>query len=96
MEPQTIKASAATVTYDGNEITIKHLGYRVTATIGQIIGVELQEPGRVRLGKFQLKTTGGISKGFAPPKEPWTVSFPDKSAAAFRALYDDLNGKINH
>jgi hypothetical protein len=85
-----IKGLGATITYDGETITIKHrMMGTVTVPIALVMGCELDEPRLLSMGKFRIVTTAARTKGMMP-KEPLVVPFAKRQLPEFVALHETV------
>lgn len=86
-----VKGLGATLTWDGEIVTIKHRGLgSVTVPVREIIGVELSEPRMLHMGHLTLVSMSARHSGIMP-KTPLTVPFGKRELTAFRDLYEALN-----
>ena len=90
MDPVTIKGIAATITYDGQQVSIKHrMMGTVTTLVQEILGVDLKEARGPISGKLRIATSSASHRGLMP-KQPWEIQFTYKQAEEFKALYLEL------
>lgn len=90
MDSITVQGANAVITYDGEQIKIKHRGFGwVSAPVHQIVSVELAHPGRLTNGHLRIVVLSDERKGWMP-EHPWRVKFTRQRADQFDWLYRDL------
>lgn len=90
MDQVIIKGFGATLTFDGEQLSIEHkFGGTVTTYVSQIIGVDLKEQRGPFAGKLRIATASSSHKGLMP-KEPWRFEFGAKQAEAVKQVYGAL------
>jgi hypothetical protein len=86
-----IKALGATVTYDDQQVQIKHsMGMgTVTVPISHVLGVDLQDPSLFKIGHLEIRALGASHRG-KMPTNPLRVTFGKHQQAEIHVLYDLL------